>query len=132
MSNAPMETEFVNDSLIVGTQANSFVELVAPYMTIGDNNIDKYLEKSPIDKLNGFRFYKLNSCTTDNDDEINNYMQEKMNKLYTAIHSLDVPVIYGIISESGRTNLVLGVENNNDKEIIGTVLCGLMTGITAA
>ena len=129
MSNAPMETEFVNDSLIVGTQANSFVELVAPYMTIGDNNIDKYLEKSPIDKLNGFRFYKLNSCTTDNDDEINNYMQEKMNKLYTAIHSLDVPVIYGIISESGRTNLVLGVENNNDKEIIGTVLCGLMTGI---
>lgn len=129
MSNEPMETEFVNDSLIVGTQASSFVELVAPYMTISDNNIDKYLEKNPIDKLNGFRFYKLCSCTTDNDDEIDNYMQEKMNKLYTAIHSLDVPIIYGIISESGRTNLVLGVENNNDKEIVGTVLCGLMTGI---
>lgn len=129
MSNEPMTKEFENDSLIVGNQANSFVELVAPYMTISDNNIDKYLEKNPIDKLNGFRFYKLFSCTTDNDDEIDNYMQEKVNKLYTAIHSLDVPIIYGIISESGRTNLVLGVENNNDKEIIGTVLCGLMTGI---
>lgn len=129
MSNEPMTKEFENDSLIVGNQANSFVELVAPYMTISDNNIDKYLEKNPIDKLNGFRFYKLFSCTTDNDDEIDNYMQEKVNKLYTAIHSLDVPIIYGIISENGRTNLVLGVENNNDKEIIGTVLCGLMTGI---
>ena len=129
MSNEPMTKEFENDSLIIGNQADSFVELVAPYMTISDNNIDGCLEKHPVDKLTGFHFYKLGGCTTDNVDELDNYMREKMNKLYIAIHSLNVPVIYGIISENGRTNLVLGVEDDENKEIIGTVLSGLMTGI---
>lgn len=129
MSNELMNKEFEKDSLIIKEQADLFVELVAPYMAINDDNVKDYLEDNTLDKLKEFRFYRLGSCTTDNIDELDNYMQEKMNKLYTAIHSLNVPVIYGIISKNGRTNLVLGVEDKENQEIIGSVLHGLMTGI---
>ena len=115
MSDGLITQEFKDDSLIIGNQANSFVELVSPYMTVQDANIKDYLESNSIDKLKGFKFYKLGSCTTENFDELDKYMQEKMNKLYAAIHSIGVPVIYGIISENGKTNLVLGVEDEENK-----------------
>lgn len=129
MLNGLITEEFQNDSLIIGNQANMFVDLVSPYMAVNENEIQNYLEANSVDKLKQFKFYKLGSCTTDNVDELDKYMQEKMNKLYTAVHSLNVPIIYGIISENGKTNLVVGVEDSQNKEVIGSVLNGLMAGI---
>ena len=129
MAKGLIKKEFENDSLIIGNQASSFVELVSPYMAVQENEINDYLDKDSVNRINGFRFFKLSSCITENIDELDKYMQDKMNKLYTAIHSLNAPIIYGIVSECGRTNLIIGVEDKQDKEVIRSVLGGLMTGV---
>ena len=57
------------------------------------------------------------------------YLNEKMDKLFTAIHSLGVPIAYGIVSYKGQTNLVLGVESKDAQEVVESFIQGLLTGI---
>ena len=52
-----------------------------------------------------------------------------MEKLFTAIHSLGRPVIYGVISRNGQANIVIGVETQEDETIIKSMIMGLLTGI---
>ena len=75
------------------------------------------------------RFFKLNSCTTEQVDDLALYLNEKMEKLFTAIHSLGVPVAYGIVSYKGQTNLVLGVRSKEAQEIVESFIKGVLTGI---
>ena len=75
------------------------------------------------------RFFKLNSCTTEQVDDLALYLNEKMEKLFTAIHSLGVPVAYGIVSYKGQTNLVLGVKSKEAQEIVESFIKGVLTGI---
>ena len=75
------------------------------------------------------RFFRLNSCTTEQVDDLAAYLNEKMDKLFTAIHSLGVPIAYGIVSYKGQTNLVLGVESKDAQEVVESFIQGLLTGI---
>ena len=59
----------------------------------------------------------MNSCTTENVEDLADYLNQKMEKLFTAIHSLGRPVIYGVVSRNGKANIVIGVETREDEQL---------------
>jgi hypothetical protein len=52
----------------------------------------------------------------------------KVEKLFTALHSIDVPVGYGIVSRDGITNLVLCVYSSNDVDAVKKIVRGMLSG----
>ena len=124
-----LKEEFENDTAVLGEQAGLLVQSISPYLAVNENSIRECLDNDSAKIIEGMRFFRLNSCTTEQVDDLAAYMNEKMDKLFTAIHSLGVPVAYGIVSYQGQTNLVLGVESKDAQEILESFVKGLLTGI---
>ena len=51
-------------------------------------------------------------------------INERFEKLLTALHSIDIPIAYGLISRNGMTNLVLGVYSPHDVAAVTTITRG--------
>lgn len=79
--------------------------------------------------LNSMTFFRLKSCTTENVDDLAAYLNKKIEKLFIAIHSINRPIVYGVVSREGEANIVFGVETQNDKTIIESMLKGLLLGV---
>ena len=124
-----IKEEFQNNTAILCEQTNVLVQSVSPYLSIEDTDIRKHLDNFSIQTIQEMRFFRLNSCTTEQVDDLSEYLNEKMDKLFTAIHSLGVAIAYGVISYSGKTNLVLGIGGKEAQDIVGSVISGLLTGI---
>lgn len=124
-----LKTEFENDTVVLGEQAGLLVQSASPYLAIGENSVSEYLDNNSAQIIEGMRFFRLNSCTTEQVDDLSSHLNEKMDKLFTAIHSLNVPIAYGIVSYAGQTNLVLGVESKEAQEVVEPFIKGLLTGI---
>lgn len=123
-----IKADFRNDSAVLISEMKEFIDTVAPYLTASDSVEELYQEKST-EYLNNTTFFRLNSCTTENIEDLAAYLSQKMEKLFTAIHSLGRPVIYGVISRNGQANIVIGVETQEDETIIKSMIMGLLTGI---
>lgn len=124
-----IKEEFQNNTAILCEQTNALVQSVSPYLSIEDTDIRKHLDNDSIQTIQEMRFFKLNSCTTEQVDDLSEHLNEKMDKLFTAIHSLGVAIAYGVISYNGKTNLVLGIGGKEAQDIVGSVIGGLLTGI---
>lgn len=124
-----IKEEFQNNTAILCEQTNALVQSVSPYLSIEDTDIRKHLDNFSIQTIQEMKFFRLNSCTTEQVDDLSEYLNEKMDKLFTAIHSLGVAIAYGVISYSGKTNLVLGIGGKEAQDIVGSVISGLLTGI---
>lgn len=120
---------FENDIAELGKQANLLVQCASPYLAISETSVREYLDNDSAKVIEGMRFFKLNSCTTEQVDDLATHLNEKMGKLFTAIHPLGVPVAYGIVSYEGKTNLVLGVGSKEAQEVVESFIRGLLTGI---
>ncbi len=118
-----------NDTTELGMQSRLLRQNISPYLDISENCIRDYLDVNSVQFIESMRFFKLNSCTTEQVDDLALYLNEKMEKLFTAIHSLGVPVAYGIVSYKGQTNLVLGVKSKEAQEIVESFIKGVLTGI---
>ena len=69
------------------------------------------------DLLDAFTFFRIVSCTTDEVDDMFEFLNKKMDKFYTVLYSLGKPVIYGIVSYQGTVNIVVGLyDSDNDAE----------------
>lgn len=124
-----IKEEFENDTAVLGEQAGLLIQSASPYLAVNENSIRGYLDKNSAQFFEGMRFFRLNSCTTEQVDDLAAYLNEKMDKLFTAIHSLGDPIAYGIVSYGGQTNLVLGVESKDAQDVVESFIQGLLTGI---
>lgn len=106
-----------------------FFKNVFPYLTVSQQKIDSCTEGNSAVILDSMRFFKLTSCTTEDIDDLAAYLTERMNKLLTAIHSLNETVVYGVISYNGQTNVVLGIESKRSQDVVEALIKGLLTGI---
>ena len=52
-----------------------------------------------------------------------------MKKLFTMAYSIKQEVCYGIVSNAGKTSLVLGVNPNSNDETIKVIIEGLLPGV---
>lgn len=121
--------EFANDTAVLSEQAENFIQCVAPYLTLDQGEIQGYLDRNSNSLIDSMYFFRLNSCTTENVEDLADYLKGKMGKLFTAIHSLNMPVVYGVICNEGETNLVVGVQGKIAENVIKPLMEGLLTGI---
>lgn len=118
---------YQEDNKILSEQAASFVRTIYPYLMVSD--VNSLIDPKSVEVLECMSFFRLGSCTTENVEDLAGYLQEKMTRLFTAIHSLNVLVAYGIVSYNGKSDLVIGLAGNDGKIVTESILEGLLTGV---
>lgn len=121
--------EFNKDSQIIGDQTAKFLSLVYPSYLVDKESLEKFLEKDSTLRLQSMTFFRIGSCTADNVDKVFENVNERFEKLLTALYSIDIPIAYGIVSRDGVTDLVLGVYSSSDVESVKTITQGMLSGI---
>lgn len=122
-------SNFEEDSLLIGKSVTRFLETVYPSYLLDRNNLDKFIEKNSLDRLNAIKFFKIASYTFDNSTNDIENISEKFEKLFSALYSIRIPIVYGVISQNGQTNLVLGVEKSKDEETVEKLTQGMLSCI---
>ena len=120
---------FNADSQIIGEQTEKFLKLVYPSYLIDKTDLEPLLEKDSTLRLQSITFFRIGSCTADNVDKVFENVNERFEKLLTALYSINIPIAYGIVSRNGVTNLVLGVYSSSDVESVKTIAQGMLSGV---
>lgn len=120
---------FNADSQIIGEQTEKFLKLVYPSYLIDKTDLEPLLEKDSTLRLQSMTFFRIGSYTADNVDKIFENVNERFEKLLTALYSINIPIAYGIVSRDGVTNLVLGVYSSSDVESVKTITQGMLSGV---
>ena len=121
--------EFRSDSRIIGVQTEHYLRLVYPAYLVDPANIEDLLDQDSSIQLDGMTFYRICSCAVGSADKLFETINTKVEKLFTALHSIGVSVAYGLVSQGGQTNLVLGVYSKNDVQSVENITQGMLSGI---
>lgn len=126
-----LKEQFAQDTAIVAEQATLFVEKIHPaYLCNTKKEIMSLSYDNSDDLLDAFTFFRIVSCTTDEVDDMFEFLNKKMDKFYTVLYSLGKPVIYGIVSYRGTVNIVVGLyDSDNDAELLKSIMEGLLDGV---
>lgn len=122
-------TEFKDDSIIIGKQTEEFLRLIYPSYLIDHNNLESLLDSQSTLQIDNMKYFRINRCRIENVDEIFEAVNEKIEKLFTALHSIGVSIGYGLVSRNGVTNLVLGIDSNDNIESVTKITQGMLSGI---
>ena len=137
MENLPAEQEkgkdlmaqFKEDSKNIGLYAADFITSYFPaYGVTNEMAVATPMEKS-LDILITFTFYRICEVTTYDVENQFIYFSEKLKKLFTTAYAIKQEVCYGIVSYSGKTSLVLGVQPKSSDETIKVIIEGLLPGV---
>ena len=121
--------EFTTDSNIIGIQTNEFLSLVYPSYLVDRDNIESLLDKESTVRIQSMTFFRISSCTADNVEKVFDNVNERFEKLFTALYSINIPIAYGIVSQDGITNLIIGIYNSSDVECVITIMQGMLSGV---
>ena len=121
--------KFKADTELIGKQTEKFLELVYPAYLVDSNSIERLLENKNSSLLDVMTYFHISCCKTDNVDKIFETVNAKIEKLFTAFHSIGVSVGYGLISRNGTTNLVLSVYSSGDVKSVKNITRGMLSGI---
>lgn len=123
-------SEFNNDTHIVGEQTDRFLRLIYPgYLLDVNTSLDEHLEKDSSLLLDSMTYFRIARCTVENTEDLFESVNAKIVKLLTALHSINIPVAYGIVSRDGVTNLVFGVYYSADVPAVKSIISGILSGI---
>ena len=121
--------EFNTDSQIVGEQTEEFLRLVYPSYLVNQSDAESLMDSNSTLKLQSMTFFRISSCTADNVENVFENVNERFEKLFTALYSINIPITYGIVSSKGVTNLVIGVYQSEDVESVKAITEGMLSGI---
>lgn len=121
---------FLDDTRIIGEQTERFLELVYPgYLADRTRPLDRYLENDSSLLLESMTFFRIARCSVEDPQHVFAEVNAKMEKALTALHAIDVPVCFGIISRNGVTSLVLGIYSSHDVPQVEGIVRGMLSGI---
>lgn len=124
------EKEFRRDTEVITIQGNELLKTLYPHYLIGENQLESYIEKDSSSILNKFKYFRIKSCSVEKIGDEFDYLYQKMQKLFSAIHPLGLTVAYGVITIDGMANIVFGINNTeNIEELIKKIISGLLLGI---
>lgn len=123
-----LDAQFKHDTEIVAEQSAIFIKDIHPaYLYNTKEEIMELTYDYSDGLLDAFTFFRVVSCTTDEVENIFEFLNEKMDKFYTALYAVGKPVVYGIVSHKGTMNLIVGLyDNGNDAELLKNVMEGLL------
>lgn len=130
-STETLKAQFEKDTAIVAEQSSLFVKNIHPsYLYSTKNEIMNLSYSDSDDLLDAFTFFRIVSCTTDEVDDMFEYLNGKMDKFYTALYSVGKPVVYGVVSYQGTMNIVVGLyDSDNDAKLLKGIMEGLLDGV---
>lgn len=120
---------FKQDTALLGKSTADFVQNFYPAYGIDKETISSLPKENSLELLNSCIFYRLSECTVDNIDELFPFFANKMQKLFTAAYSIRQEVCYGIVSNAGKTSLVIGISPMSDNTAIKKIIEGLLPGM---
>ena len=131
MENEPErnEKEFRRDTEVIVTQGNELLKALYPYHLIAENEMELYTEKDSSSILSNFKYFRIKSCFVEKVENEFDYLYQKMQKLFSAIHPLGLTITYGIVTINGMANIVFGINDAENIELIKRVISGLLLGI---
>lgn len=127
-----LEIQFREDTAIVAEQSARFIDEIHPaYLHDTKEEIINLVYPDSDTLLeNHFTFFRIISCTTSEIHHVFEFLNEKMEKFYTALYSVGKPAVYGIVSYGGTTNLIVGLyDSGSDAELLKNIMEGLLDGI---
>lgn len=123
-----IKADFAQDSAALDEQIGRFVDAVAPYLS-APQNVSELINERSAEYLDSLTFFRLNNCTIEKIEDLADYLNEKIGRLFVALHTLNRPIIYGVVSRGGNASIIIGVETQTDETIIKSMLMGLLVGI---
>lgn len=120
---------FKQDTALLGNCTANFVQSFYPSYSIGKDEVVSLEKENSLELLNSFNFYRLSECTVDDVDELFPYFAAKMQKLFTTAYSIKQEVCYGIVSNGGKTSLVIGISPTSNDTAIKRIIEGLLPGM---
>lgn len=123
------EKEFRRDTEVIVTQGNELLKALYPYHLIAENEMELYTEKDSSSILSNFKYFRIKSCSVEKVENEFDYLYQKMQKLFSAIHPLGLTITYGIVTINGMANIVFGINDAENIELIKRVISGLLLGI---
>ncbi|URZ02033.1 ATP-binding protein [Clostridium felsineum] len=126
-----LKEQFEQDTVIVAEQSSLFVKNIHPsYLYNTKKEIMDLSYTDSDDLLDAFTFFRIVSCTTDEVDDMFEFLNGKMAKFYTALYSVGKPIVYGVVSYQGTMNIVVGVyDSDNDAKLLKGIMEGLLDGV---
>lgn len=121
--------EFANDTDLIAKQTEEFLHLVYPAYLVDSYNVDQHLDSDSTLRLDGMTYFRISSCSAETVDKAFEVINEKIEKLFTALHSIGISIGYGLVSRNGVTNLVLGIYSCRDVESVKSITQGMLSGI---
>ena len=105
------EEEFRRDTEVITIQGNELLKTLYPHYLIGENQLESYIEKDSSSILNKFKYFRIKSCSVEKIGDEFDYLYQKMQKLFSAIHPLGLTVTYGVVTIDGMANIVFGINS---------------------
>lgn len=121
--------QFKEDSKKLGQFTSDFIMNFYPSYSVNNDVAVSSSQENSLELLNTFTFYRLCECSVYNVEDKFSFFAEKMKKLFTMAYSIKQEVCYGIVSNAGKTSLVLGVNPNSNDETIKVIIEGLLPGV---
>ena len=123
---------FQKDTEKLGQSTADFITNFYPSYGVNNELATATPQENSLELLNNFTFYEICECTIHNVENRMEYFSEKMKKLFITAYSIKQVVCYGIVSNNGKTSLVLGVDPKSNDTTIKTILEGLLPGVKIA
>ena len=121
--------QFKEDSKNIGLYAADFITSYFPSYGVTNQMAVDLPQEESLDLLNSFTFYRICEVTVYNVENKFAYFAEKMKKLFTTAYAIKQEVCYGIVSNGGKTSLVLGVQPVSNDGTIKVIIEGLLPGV---
>lgn len=125
------QKQFEKDTKQIAEQTALFVQTMHPaYFVNIHESVSELTYPNSNEILDEVTFYRLVSCTTEDMKDLYVFFNDKMTKFFSAICSFSKPILYGVVSYQGVTNLLVGIHDESDKaELMKSVMEGLLDGI---
>ena len=120
---------FKKDTQLLGQNLSDFIMNFYPSYGVNNEIAINSPQENSLDLFNTFTFYKMCECTINSVDKKFPYFAEKISKLFTTAYSIKQEVCYGIVSNNGKTSIVLGVGPDSNDRTIKRIIEGLLPGI---
>lgn len=121
-----------NDTDLLAIKASDFLSTVFPYSRVPAVS-DEFLEPHSKELLGTFKFFRIESCTIENTENVFEYLNNSVQKYLAAAYSINAPIVFGIESLGGKTSLILGIdplaEKAGNKETIKKIVQGLLPDV---
>ena len=112
----------------IGPEADRFLENLFPVFSVNEEQLSEYINEKPGDVLGTFRFISIRSIAAEDKEDLEKHLSETMSRFFIAMHPLGAPILWGVISENGKTRLVAGIQKKEHESVLRSVLDGMLTG----